>query len=376
MVSLQSPLYPQPKPFFYNDQFTGSDSWADTGLSFQGDTLFSAWTLSGAVYLTWNDGWGASTSGGLSGGCSANMGIATLSADLTTATQKNCMSSFGTLGQTNTGGWSDGSDWKSGGVIDVEDGSTAEGLYWSVFRQDPSGPYTRTNSSIMYSSNGGTTWCAPGHSGASCSANGDAPAANTAEFTSLPTMYFVEYEKGATGSLTVDCQNSYIYSYSTTGDFTATYLMRAARGSNLQLAANWQYYSGAIGGNACTSGNWQSGFSGSTMIVGGSITIQSSTNAVVYIPGYGYVLGMIANYTPAAWFYSSASITGPWVEVFQDGAAANLYGFTGPLLHTLTTDGSGNIHIWFAFSGSSTLDTGAGSTPYSPHFREMTINAP
>lgn len=329
--------------------------------------MFSAWGTDGTIYLTWNDGWGASTGGAASGGCSANVGLTTLSSDLSLATAKNCMTSFGTQNQQNTGGWTDNYTWKSGGIIYINDGSTPTGLYWNVMRQLGVSPFTRANASIMYSTDGGTTWCAPGHSGGSCSTTGDPPAANTAEFTSLPTMNFVQYEKGGTGALTVDCQNSYIYSFSTTGDFASTYLMRAARGSNLQSAGSWQYYTGVIGGDACSLGNWSSTFSGATLM-------SSAPPYVVYIPSYGYLVATLASSGPL--FSRASSITGTWTQAFYDSGAGNFYGSAAAMISTLTTDAGGNINLYVCFGAQYLFDTGTGSTPYSPTFRAMSINKP
>lgn len=348
------------------------NGWTNTGKSFQGDTSFSTWATDGTVYFPWNDGWGASNSGAAAGGCSANVGMTTISSDLETIAQKNCMSSYGMNAQTNTGGWSDGKTWKSGGLVYINDGSTSTGLYWNVMRQLDMPPWTRANASIVYSSDGGTTWCAPGHSGGSCATNGDAPAANTAEFTSLPTMYFVEYEQGASGTLTVDCQNSWIYAYGITGDYSASYLMRAARGSNLQSAGSWTYYSGTAGGDACSSGNWNSSFGSATQLGGGSLTEPSSSFSVVYIPNYGYLAATASN----VFFYSSQSVTGPWTLVYNDTLSGSLYSFVHPMLNTLSVDGGGNISMYVYFGGSSSRDTNTGSTPYSAFFRKLFINNP
>lgn len=340
------------------------NGWANTGKSFQGDTLFSTWATDGTIYFSWNDGWGASTGGGASGGCSANMGLAVLSQDMTTAMARNCMSSFGTQNQTNTGGWTDGLTWKSGGIEYINDGSTPTGLYWNVMRQQSNSPFNRANGSIMYSGDGGVTWCNPA---ATCSTSGAPPVANTAEFTVLPTINFIHYEQGASGTLTVDCQNLYIYAFGTTGDFSQTYLLRAARGSNLQSFGTWQYYAGAIGGNPCTGGNWQAGLSGATVMT----PVPPST---VYIAGYGYLFATTG--PEGIIFYTAASITGNWTQVYVDSGAGNLYGSADMMINTMSVDGAGNISLYVCFGGQFLFDNGTGSTLYSPAFRLMHINHP
>lgn len=334
--------------------------------------MFTTWDSSGAAFMTWNDGWGPSDSGASSGGCSRNIGLSTISSDLTTAAKVNCMDSFGTIAQANTGGWTDGKTWKSGGILAINDGSTAAGLYWSVMRQLDTPPWTRTFGSIMYSSDGGTTWCNPA---ASCSTSGAPPAANTGEFTDTPTLGFVQYEQGATGTLNVDCQGSYIYAYGTTGDFTNAYLLRGARGTNLQSFSNWQYYSGAVGGDVCTSGNWTSTFTSATKLIGTGTTVDtSSTYVATYIAGFGYLLAETE--TNGTVLYKSSKLTGPWAEAYADGKDGQAFSFVSPILSTMAVDGSGNISMYLAFAGSYLTDTNTGSTPYSPHFRLMHINAP
>lgn len=357
---METPQYPQVFPFYYNDQATGINGAPDTGLSLNGDTYFTAWGPS-TIWMSWNDGSGPSQAS-----CSANMGMLTLSSNLETASLKNCMSSFGTAGQENTGDWTDGYTWKSAGMEYIDDGSTATGLYWSVMRQLDSSPFTRANGFLMYSSDGGTTWTNP--AGAS-NTNGAAPLqADTVEFSNTPTLYFVQYEQGATGALTVDCQNSYIYAYGITGNFVDVYLLRAARGSNLQSSSHWQYYSGTVGGSACVSGNWTSSFGSATIIGGSGITTQSASFSAIYIPTYGYLLTGLAS--PGTIFYNAQAVTGPWTAVYEDNNAGNTFGFSTPLLNTLAIDGSGNISLDILFSGNYT------GSHYAPFFRWMTIAAP
>jgi hypothetical protein len=365
-VSLTSAYPYQGPPFAYNDQYTGADGWPDTGYYWRGDTNYYAWATDGTNYATWNDGDGPTSSG--FSGCSSNIGVATIASNLQSALYTNCMSSMGTLGETNTGGWTDGYTWKSAGITYINDGSTPTGLYWSVFRDLDSSPYTKANGSIMYSADGGTTWCAPGHSGGTCNTNGDAPAANTAEFTSLPVLYFVQYEQGSSGTLTVDCQNSYIYAYGLDGALSANYLMRADRGTNLQTASNWQYYSGVIGGNACTSGNWSSSFSRATQFA--PTAWSGLSPAVVYVSGYGYVSGSITiSGATGSVFYTATSITGPWTQIYVE--TVPLYSFVAPILSTLQSSG-GTYTMYVGFSGNAIYDNG-GVSAYSPHFRLMTI---
>jgi Concanavalin A-like lectin/glucanases superfamily len=370
-------------PFFYNDQYTGANFWPSTFMCARGDTWYSAWASGGTQYISFNDGQGFSPSGGIGsggGGCEqgsgfgANIGFATIDASLQAGTNVNCMTSAGYASQTNTGGWTDNATWKSTGVLAINDGATTTGTYWAVQRQLDSSPWTPSNASIMFSADGGVTWCAPGHTGGSCNTNGDAPAANTGEFNAnFLLLAFLEYEQGATGALSVDCNPSYIYAYGGNSTYTSWILGRVARGTNLQTAANWTFYTGAVGGNPCSSGNWSSSSSGATTLLsfaGGGINFVP---ALIYISGYGYVLAS-NDQSNDVLFYSAATNTGPWKLQYFEPSAVNggPYNFTQPMLASLQTVPNGYA-VQVVTGGSYTRDTNNTSTPYSPYFRTLTI---
>ena len=365
-MSISSGVSPQGPPFFPNDQYTGANGWPDNGYHTSGDTFYRAWRSDGVLNISWNDGNGFSNP---TGGCSANMGLGTLSADLSQGTVVNCMASMGPKIGYGYGICSSAETWKSAGMIYVNDGSTPTGLYWSAHCMHNGVPWTPAKETIMYSPDNGVTWCQPGHTGAQCNVNGDVPTTGTGEFnTNFFDIQFVQYEKGATGALTTDCQNSYIYAYGGSSDFTTYILGRFARGTNPQVAANWTFFHGAAGADACASGNWQNSSTGATTLLastGGGINFMPS---IVYIQGYGYLTAQ-NDFNNGLSFLTSQRVTGPWVpQLYEAQIPGNSYNFATPLLSTV----SGNT-IEVMMGGSYLRDTGTGSTPYSPYFRKLTL---
>jgi hypothetical protein len=361
----------------FNDQYNGSNGWPDNGRSTYGDTSHSAWASSG-VYVTFADGHGFT---GTDGCNAANTGYNLMVSQFTGAgfpytdgCQINLMSSFGSIAQTNTGGWTDGYTWKPSGIIYINDGQTATGLYLWVERQLDSSPFTSANPSLMYSPDGGTTWCAPGHSGAQCSVNGDPPAANTQMFTSSKEclLFFVQYEKNAAGTVNVDGETAYIYVFAEDNSGNRI-LMRAARGANLQSAVSWQFYTGAVGGNIAASGNWSSSDASATVIQTGGYEGQ-----VVYIPYYGYIW---VSYAASAPVFSIASqLTGPWTSAYSESEiGGGLYEF--PALDLSSVSVSSQLPFsataYIRFAGSYTLQTSNPATNnYSMFWRQLTFTGP
>jgi hypothetical protein len=367
-------------PYFYNAQYAGTAYWPTTALAARGDTAYTTWDSSGNVYMTTNDGQGFAGSGGIpSGGCNngasagANVAIAILSSNLQTGTSKNCIASAGYLAQSNTGGRTDGYTWKSTVPIAINDGITTTGLYWPWDRQLDSPPFTVASEYIQFSPDSGATWC----NSADCpttNANGDAPPSTVAaEFTTnFLAIDFMQYEQGGTGVLNVDCNPTYIYAYGANSARSIFILGRVARGTNLQLASNWSFYTGAIGGNPCTSGNWSSSSSGATTLY--SSSTGEAQPAIVYIGGtVGYLMSMWDT-SNNIYLYTAPANTGPWsLQYFEAGASnGGPYAFPQPLLSTLTSV-TGGYRIELVMTGNYSRDTDNSSTPYSPYFRLLTI---
>lgn len=374
-VTLSPGALPVSTPTYrYNDQYS------TTGRSTFGDSGVTAWAANGTVYRTFGDGYGFGPSGCNNGNGGANLIVGAFSgtAPYLNGANINCMTSMGAQTQVNAGGWGDGLDWKPTGLMAVSDGQTAAGLYMWVARTVAAVPFNQSNSSLMYSPDGGVTWCAPGHTGSQCNTNGDAPAAGTWMFPQGP-IRFVEYEKGASGAITQDGNQSYIYCYagqSVPGYLWNFVLMRAPRGSSLQSASSWQFYVGAIGGNVATSGNWSASASSATALYSGGLT----DGAVAWIPGYGYLLpAQAASNTGNAGlvFSSSPTLTGPWAVVFTEPPIAGVdYGFPGVDLSSLVIAGN-TATANVMFDGSYLyLSSSPTSNEYSLFWRQVTIPIP
>ena len=336
----------------------------DAGQSTFGDSGQTAWAADGTVYQTFGDGTG------FNAGCPGSnllVGKFTGSAPFLTGTNLNCMSSFGTQSQVNSGGWTDGKDWKPGGMQYVADGMTATGLYLWVERDLAVSPFTYSNPFLMYSPDGGATWCAPGDS--TCLASGDAPAPGGSMFPDLAIVRFVQFEKGATGAIAFDGNASYLYCIAMRGALPySELLMRVARGSNLQSATSWQFYNGPIGGDITASANWSTSDSGATVLLTGN------DGQVTYIPGFGYLKTDTYSAANDLEFYSAPTLTGPWTGVFYEGPVnPPLYGFPGIDLSSLSVTGrtaTANV----SFQGSYLDQTNNPATnQYSQFWRKMTL---
>ena len=358
-------LPPSPPSYRYNDQYPVN------ARSTFGDTGSTTWAANANVYVTFGDGYGfgVSNAGCNNGNGGANLIVGQFSgaAPYLNGVNVNCMASFGQQTQTNTGGWTDGNDWKPQGIMAISDGATAPGLYMWVGRINAGSPFASGDPTLMYSPDYGATWCAPGHTGSACNTNGDAPAANTAEFTGSgeAVIVFVEYEQGASGRIEHDGNRQFIYAiaHSNAGN---DILMRAARGSNLQSAASWQFYTGGIGGAILRAANWSASDSSATVILGAGYMAQ-----VVWIPGYGYLKPDYAG--SGLTFYTAQTLTGPWGLAFAEPiVSTGLYEFPALDLSSLVPGGA--ITAYVSFEGSYTLQSSnPAANEYSLFWRQIAI---
>lgn len=247
-----------------------------------GDTLIiSAWDLTGSftfngvsgtgsVYGTYNDGANLTCDAHSPAGGNINWFRLSVLDLLTpsniTIANKNCMTSFQDGGSIKWPPATDGTctagvvlscNWKTQGMISV-DGKT----YLQVFRQDPgASTYYGHDSTLVMTTDGGTTWTNPAHVGVSTDVNGDAPAGpGDATYPAsiiwpepspydgstayMARMQFVMYCRDNTvGCPSVDNNSTYVYALAYDGRF-ANY--RVARGLRSTLAgmtaASWSYY--------------------------------------------------------------------------------------------------------------------------------------
>lgn len=362
----------------YNDQYNGSNGQPNNGRSTYGDSGETAWGADGTIYTTFGDGYGFQTSNVGCIGSSIIIGKFTGSAPYLNGSNANCLTNFGTIAETGIGVCSGGSH-KPGGVQNINDGQTIGAGSAAVYMWDScaetSSPFQYTTSTLLYSPNGGVTWCAPGHTGGQCSANGDVPA--SAQFTGSKEaiIRFVQYEQGAAGSITFDGNNSYIYGVSF---YDASpyylYLMRAARGSNLQLAETWQFYTGAIGGSIATSGSWSSSDASATALITGC-----NDGHVRYIPGLGYLKTDTYDAAGDMVYYTAPTLTGPWaMAYYETGINPPLYGFPALDLASISQASTSPISLtgWMGYQGSYLGITGNPATnQYSQFWRQIKITA-
>lgn len=346
----------------YNDQFLS------TGNSTFGDSGETAWGSDGTVYTTFGDTTGFNT------GCSNNLTIGKFTdvAPHLTGANINCMTAFG--GKSSGSGYcaSVGS-WKPGGILQISDGLTAAGLYMWIECVQTSTPFAYSKPSLLYSADNGVTWCAPGHTGGACSTAGDVPSAPLFA-GNLAIVRFVQYEKGASGTLVVDDNNTYIYAIGMSSSSGVPYneiLMRATRGSNLQTAASWQFFTGTLGSSISTPGSWASSTSGATVLMSGD------DGTIRWIPGYGYLKTDVFDAMADLEFYTAPTLTGPWTGVFFETVInPPIYGFPALDLSSLSVVGR-TATGYVGFEGSASLQTGNPITnQYSQFWRQLTISAP
>jgi hypothetical protein len=363
----------------------------------KGDTYMHAWgslpnansTQQDPVvyvdYVTQNDGYGwyNGTAWSCPNGQNITFSYFANATDLTSPTLSNCMTDFG--GEASEDGWTDGATWKSAGVTSINGV-----LYLTVLRQLDSPPWTGTDPTIMMSTNGGASWCYASASDCTYpSNNGKAPASGVSEFcvsgdcpTRLVYIHFVQYEEDGGTTITTDDQNNYIYGFASDLNRANYYLMRIARSSNLQVATNWQYYTGPVSGAITTSSYWTGyGPSGSNKTpscsgsaepdCGATIVFNSgagsggSNGGPIYVStDFGYFIG--AGYGDRE-FYSSQSLTGGWTS--QAYAAGSLIpsgwspqatpiidDFPEPVLSTMSLANEGESDATATFVISSSGD--------------------
>ena len=329
-ITVSSGALPSVAPTYrYNDQY------ATTGRSTFGDSGQTAWALDGTVYRTFGDGYGfgQANAGCNNGNQGANIVVGKFlgSPPYLNGANVNCLSSFGEQTQTNLGRCAGNTIWKPQGLMYIADGQTAPGLYLWVSCLLAVPPFTYSNPSLMYSPDGGATWCAPGHTGSACSTNGDRPA--SVEFTNQALIRFVQFERGAAGILTQDQNNLFLYAFGgepITGGYSYV-LMRAARGSNLQVAASWQFYIGPIGGSVSLAANWSASDTGATLVM----PFFTGDGETTWISGYGYL-------SVSGEINTAQTLTGPWGVAWTETPPPSppLYEFQGLDLSSLSVSGN------------------------------------
>lgn len=381
-----------PNSYRYDDQYNGANGRPNNGRSTYGDSSETAWASDGTIFQTFGDGSGFSVNN--SSTCPKNnmpLGWFTGTYPYLNGVNINCMSNFGTWGQTNIGlcGTVTGS-WKPAGLISINDrqtiGAGPHSWYLIVTCATTSIPFYSTYPTLLYSPDDGVTWCAPGHTGAQCSTAGDVP--SVAQFTSTKVriIRFVQYEQGDTGTATIDQHNLYVYAFAAgnPGGYSL-YLMRAARGSNLQCGPNnasalsctnpWQFYTGAVGGDITNNSNWNSSDASATVILPPNVNDGSYR----YIPGLNYIKTDTASQNYDMAYYATKTLTGPWTKMYYEPPNATyLYGFPAMDLSSITVTSTNPFQAtgWVGYTGSYLCQTDDPTTNcYSQFWRKATISA-
>ena len=298
-----------------------------------GDTWYNTWAADGNIYATSDDG------GGVKGRCRSNIVVNELTGSapaLLASPYANCMVSYGLKGSQQN--YHDGRTWKTDGVIAV-DGT----LYVAVARQVdghggyPAGYQSSDDASIIKSADNGRTWS--NGFGTTGDPTGAVPprspggtGAESMFATAFTTPEFINYGKDDNAANTADGGNQYVYAISNDGwayDGSYMVLGRVLRSKIGELkAADWQFYTGPVGGNGMSSADWSSQVSGATHII--SAAHQLSQASVTYIPSLRrYVLtsfyfpfnpqwprGGYTAYTIWA-FYQAPHPWGPWTLFYS-----------------------------------------------------------
>lgn len=267
-----------------------------------GDTWFSTWADDGNLYVTSNDSTGFN--GTCNGGHDTNIVVNELvGADPTalTAPFVNCMTSY--RGRT----LADRCSWKTGNITSVE-GT----LYLAVARQlggcsaDQSvGLQPSFNASIVKSTDHGRTWS--NSFGTTHDRGGAAPTPDPAlgrvdamfPGRSFAAPFFVQYGRDDDPAGAVDGADRYVYVVSNDSfayDGNHLVLARVARDRIGALdAADWQYYTGSVGGDGLDGDSWSGTVTSATHIL--TAEHQLSQPSIQYVPSIGRYI-MINFYYP------------------------------------------------------------------------------
>lgn len=348
------------------------------GVFENGDTIiFGAWDLAGSftfnggssatgsVYGTYNDG--ADTTCDAVGTAYGNLvWIRLTTLDIltpanTTVASKNCMFSFKGNGGPQWAPAADGTctvgiigagcNWKSQGSL-----STDGKQYLQVYRQE-TGNFHGHDSTLVMSTDGGTTWTNPAHVGVSTNTNGDAPAGpGDATYPTsilwpdqtpfdgstayMARMQFVTYCRDNTVSCpSVDNNSTYVYALAYDGQFASYRVARGLRSTLANLvASSWSYYKCPGYGTAVCDGtnnaNWDSSLANATAIMSGSshgllggLIYSNDLGAYIFTGGQGACCSLQVSTAPHVWGPYTTSNTFTVVG----------YNFVAPVMASLTT---------------------------------------
>jgi hypothetical protein len=298
-----------------------------------GDTWYNTWANDGNIYATSND------THGFNGTCDSDIAINELAgSDPTQLTEPyiNCMTSFGHIADVSQD--PDDCSWKSGGIISV-----SGTLYLAVARQgwtgackdESNGEQPSLDASIVKSTDDGRTWS--NGFGATDDPGGAAPQWDAAAGRvqamfpgqGFSAPFFINYGQDDNPASTADGGDQYVYAVSNDGyAYDGNYLIlgRVLRSQIGDLnAADWQFYSGPVGGDGMNSADWSSDLSQATHIL--TAAHQLSQPDIQYYPSlHEYVLASFYYPWTSSWpsngsahsstfsFYEAPHPWGPWIQ--------------------------------------------------------------
>lgn len=282
----------------------GTPTYFESG----GDSWDPTWSQDDALYSAANDGAGFGT-------LKRNIGFNRISGNDPRTLTGQLQSIMDEYGEMNAPTATDGRNWKSGGSISI-DGT----LYMSIGMDryvdaGYGGRQTRTNSSIIKSSDHGLRWSR------SMKENRDHPMFPGMRFA---TPFFIHYGKEYAAA-TVDKADRYVYATSNNGfwDNGDNYILARVSRSKIGAlnAADWSYYKG---GDGMQDSSWTSEMDNAALII--NAPGQCGEAGVTYLPALNrYVL--ISWYYPIGnghsgkidttelAFYESPKPWGPWTRI-------------------------------------------------------------
>lgn len=373
---------------FQDGDTTIASAWTSTGT-----TLFNGNTIPGSIYLTGNDAnatYDGSGNSGYTGSCGNNIiwfRIVNINMSLPAGSvwNINCMPSFGGApgvrtwepaasgtcyaGDTANAGSPSGCDWKSQGMICVDNI-----CYLNMFRQERADglhAFWGHDSTLIKTSNGGATWLNAAHNGGTPVSNGDAPAGpgdstypasilwpdpapHNGVSQKMARMQFIQYGQDGATWPSVDDNATYFYSMSYDGAFSKNYLARFNRAcmSAGMSASCVSYYAG---------GTWSSDVADATVVAEVANTglggVMYSAHLGTYIATGGNIGAVNVLTAPHPW--------GPWTVsgsmAYSPSPLVNL-GFVSPILATETVIDANTIE--FTVSATTYNHSGSGTLAY------------
>ena len=351
-----------------------------------GDTWYNTWADDGNVYATADD------ASGFNGTCNNNVTFNELSGsdpNALTSPYVNCMTSFGPA--VNSQGCADSYTWKNGGMISVS------GTIYDVVACQEDGVGSNANglqpsedASIIKSTDHGRHWS--NAFGTTNDPNGAEPPLGSnghpmATFpgSSFSAPFFINYGQDDNTASTADGGDTYVYAASANGvayDGSAMILGRVLRSQIANLnSADWQYYTGAPGGDGTNSANWSNDVNAAQPVLT-SPSHQLSQCAIQYLPAlHRYIMTSFA-YAYPAWrptsdttlaFFQAPTPWGPWTQFFTQDTQPNGWYDTVPVSKFTSADGLsttlfaagdfGNGSLYHLHTFPLTLYTGTQTAP-------------